>query len=262
MLSACAYPSCNGKVVTGSDIELCPSCGQTIQACTRCGATNRDLARYCRACGAVMQFPAPSAKVLIETASTFEKPLARGQIDDTFWLTPMAYCGRLLCLSMTGQVYRLSPRPPRATPIVAMGCGYGQGSFIIREIRTGDDWPEPWLIAASTFEVKGVSLVTGGERVFAEAADGESFVASSLEQYAAVEADAVALYLLKRKGQKLYLSAVPYNGPAAQDFPLPCDTAAGPFRCGDTVFAYSAKELCWISSSGIRSQPFTRGFAA
>ena len=103
-----------------------------------------------------MQFPAPSAKVLIETASTFEKPLARGQIDDTFWLTPMAYCGRLLCLSMTGQVYRLSPRPPRATPIVAMGCGYGQGSFIIREIRTGDDWPEPWLIAASTFEVKGV----------------------------------------------------------------------------------------------------------
>jgi hypothetical protein len=143
-----------------------------------------------------------------------------------------------------------------------MGSGYGQGSFIIREIRTGGDWPEPWLIAASTNEVKGVSLITGAERVFAEAADGESFVDSSLEHYAAVEADSVALYLLKRKGQTLHLSAAPFNGPVAQDFPLPCDTAAGPFRCGDTVFTYSAKELYWISGSGLRSQPFTRGFAA
>jgi hypothetical protein len=143
-----------------------------------------------------------------------------------------------------------------------MGSGYGQGSFIIREIRTGGEWPEPWLIAASAHEVKGVSLVTGAARVFAEATDGESFVASSLEHYGAVEADSAAAYLLKRKGPALYLSALPFNGLAAQDFPIPCDLAAGPFRCGDTVFAYSAKDLYWISGSGLRSRPFSRGFAA
>src|ERR1035441_3700643 len=161
MVSTCAYPSCNGEIATGNSVELCPYCGQTIQACTRCGATNRALARHCRACGAAMQFPAPSAQILIERAGTFEKLPVRAQIDDTFWLAPMSYCGSLLCLSSTGQVYRLSPRAAHATPVVAMGSGYGQGSFIIREIRTGDDWPEPWLIAASTHEVKGVSLVTG-----------------------------------------------------------------------------------------------------
>ena len=262
MASACAYPICNGKIAIGNSIELCPSCGQTNQACSRCGATNRALARHCRACGASMQFPPPSAQVLIDGAGTFEQPPKRGQIDDTFWLAPTAYCGSLLCLSSSGQVYRLSPKTARATPIVAMGSGYGQGSFIIREIRAGGDWPEPWLIAASTQEVKGISLVTGAAKVFAEASDGESFVASSLDHYGAVEADSVALYLLKRKGPALCLSAVPLAGPAAQDFPLPCDLAAGPFRCGDTVFAYSAKDLYWISGAGLRSRPFTRGFAA
>ena len=81
MASACAYPSCKGQIAPGNGIELCPSCGQIIQACPRCGASNRDLARHCRACGAVMQFPTPSAQVLIDGAGTFEKPPKRGQIE-------------------------------------------------------------------------------------------------------------------------------------------------------------------------------------
>ena len=261
-MSTCAYPGCESVIAIVGGVESCPACRQVIQFCAGCGSANRALARYCRACGAGIQFPSPSADRLIGDGRAFTKDPTRTVIDDLFWLAPVSHGGSLLCLSIAGQVYRFSPNSRSATPVVTLGSGFGKCAFIVRDIRSGGNWLEPWLIAASNRELKGVSLLTGAVSHFAEAGEGEEFVANTPELYSALEADAESLYVLKRKGQVLHLSVVSLKDRSVRDFPVPSHTAAGPLRCGDTVICYSANEMFWFSGTGIRRQAFTGGFAA
>jgi len=146
----------------------------------------------------------------------------------------------------------------------SLGEGFGRCPFVIREIITSEnsDGPEPFLIAISPREVKGMSLVTLQTRELLSVAKEESILASSHVGFVAAEADARTIYILKTRNGTLYLASVDVVNGQLAEFPIAESFAAGPILVGSRICVYTETSLYVLNNKRFQAYPLPSGFQA
>ena len=167
-------------------------------------------------------------------------------------------------LSAAGQIYRLSPYSDQPVPVLTLGDAFGRCAFVIREVSASldSDVIDAWLVTASSSEVKAVSLISGRSRTLATAANGETILANSVEEYSGLDADSSRVCFLRKSGGTVSLVVVEFRTGEVRSYDLPVENVVGPFRCGDLIFAYSDSQLFSLGPSGLSRRPFPRRFQA
>jgi hypothetical protein len=260
----CPYPRCDEVINLEGEVGECTYCREPLHACQKCRAVNRAMARFCQACGAAVEYPPFRPERLIQKHKALTRPARLVGIPNPVWVPPLSYRGYLWLLSSGGQLYRLSAQASEAVPIVMLGDGFGRCASVIREVAVSpeSDLIDPWLVTASSHEVKAVSLISGRVRTLATADSGDRILADTLEKYWCLDVDPSRVYFLRRSSEAVSLMTVQFTTGEAHSYDLPTEDIIGPFRCGDLTFAYSATELFSLGPLGLRAHPFPAGFHA
>lgn len=256
----CPYADCGREIAIQRNLGICAGCGEPSFLCSACGAANRAFARWCRSCRAKIEYPNPS----FPESTAFSKQPRLCQLAEPFWTAPVLYKGYLWFLSTGGGVFRFSPSSWEPIPVRSLGEGFGRCPFVIREIIISEDsdGPEPFLIAISPKEVKGISLVTLQTRELLSVAKEESILASSRVGFVAAEADARTIYILKTRNGTLYLASVDVVNGQLAEFPITASFAAGPILVGGKICVYSETSLYVLNNKHFQAFPLPSGFHA
>lgn len=262
-MAKCTYPSCEAEATSREGWGYCETCGGPTQACSRCGALNRSLARQCRSCCAPFYYKDLVAGVFASAVKKWAAPDKRLFTQERFWVMPIAYGGWLWLLSAEGQLSRYSPFSGSLAPIVHLGQEYGRTAPMARaEMPAGEKWTQPAVVALSQSGIIAVGMIDGRE-VKVHLEFGETAVADFTKEPCGVEGGENEAYLLTRRNGRTCLAVVSLvTGKVESRIELPESRVAGPFRSAGHVHAYSETQLHVVSGGKVMSYPFPTGFTA
>ena len=234
-----------------------------MQACRRCGAFNRSLARYCRSCSAPFEYKTLLPDVYGSAIEKWTSPDRRILTQERFWLAPIAYGGWLWFLSAEGQLSKYSPFTGSLTPVVHLGQEYGCSAPLARiDMPTGTKWSQPGVVALSPHAITAVGMIDGRQMKIA-LDSGEVAVADFTKEPCGVEGGNKEAYFLTRRGDRLSLAVASLEAERIEKrFEIPESQVAGPLFCAGEVFVYSETRLHTISGGLLKSQSLPAGFCA
>jgi hypothetical protein len=262
-MAKCAYQSCGAEASTAGGSGYCDTCGGSMQACRRCGAFNRSLARYCRSCSAPFEYKTLLPDVYASAIKKWPAPDNQILTQERFWLAPIAYGGWLWFLSAEGQLSKYSPFTGSLTPVVHLGQEYGCSAPLDRiEMPTGGKWSQPGVVAISPDAITAVGMIDGRQMKVA-LDQGEVAVADFTKEPCGVAGGNKEAYFLTRRDERLSLAIANLEtGRIEKRFEIPESQAGGPLFCGGEVFVYSETRVHSISGNQLKSQSLPAGFRA
>jgi hypothetical protein len=234
-----------------------------MQACRRCGAFNRSLARYCRSCSAPFEYKTLLPDGYASAVKKWPAPDSHILTQERFWLAPITYGGWLWFLSAEGQLSKYSPFTGSLTPVVHLGQEYGCSAPLARiEMPTRSKWSQPGVVALSVDAITAVGMIDGSQMKVA-LDPGEVAVADFTKEPCGVAGGNKEAYFLTRWDGRLSLAIASLEaGRIEKRFEIPESHVAGPLSCAGEVFVYSETQLYTISGDQLKSQSLPAGFRA
>lgn len=262
-MAKCVYPSCDAAVISGDGWGYCATCGGPMQACGRCGALNRSLARQCRSCSAPLEYKNVLRSGYGSAVRKWSSPDTKVVTQERFWLAPLPFAGWLWLLSAEGQLSRYSPFSGSLTPIVHLGQEFGCAAPLLQaNMSIGSQWSQPAAAALSPEGAVAVGMIDGRQmRVALEA--GELALADFTKEPCGLAGrDTDIHFFTRRNGSLSLVSASLKSGRIESRTDLPDEPIAGPLCCAGEVFYYTQAKLSWLSGTTLKSQSFPAGFQA
>lgn len=252
----CPYPHCGGQIQPRTQhAGYCDKCSRPALFCENCGAANRSFARYCRKCLEPLNSFAAQQSVDGELQiKALEQP-RRIEIDRTFWLGPMSYKCLIWCLSVTGELWSISPVASLAHSCGALEEGFGKSAFTISEADSDDktDKLPTYLLSANRHSIRGINLLNGIANDFFQAPAGELLLSSSADSYVGLESIGRMVYFLKKRETQTHLSSYHLFNHTGEDVLLPEPRVVGPFKIGNQIGVYSKSQLYLLKDGAMVS---------